>query len=419
MSNLSTPSTAPVWGKAALAAKILAGSVFIWGLLWYAFVSVLRLPIFFPPPLLVVAYFPILFAMVAVHEVGHLVAAGVVRFPIVGIRVWPLHRTCDPVWPELRLDTSDSLPAGFVQVTIHDGIALRPRMLLFLAGGPLANLLVGLLCLVLAGFANRAMPSRDVVVRQGGSWGVLEPVLPQNWTNYWFNVTGFVALGIGVANLVPHRWRRWDSDGAQLLHWLRSGPPAERDLITRTLHLAMRQGYRPRQWHHSLVRGLLLARRGGAQDVLANLYGCYHALDTGQYEEAGRLLDLAFSQREFGAGMYRAAILVEVAYFENRYRRNPWAGRVWLGRVPPGSVEKHTRLRAEAAVLLAEGSYAEAAATAEAALAAVPQSADPGGSAAEAEWLQHLLSESRDGEAQGNVFDVMEIPVQKPGEPQP
>jgi hypothetical protein len=59
------------------------------------------------------------------------------------------------------------------------------------------------------------------------------------------------------------------------------------------------------------------------------------------------------------------------------------------------NIEQHTRLRAEAAVLFVEGYYAEAAARAEAALGAVADSADRGGSLAEAELLQDLLVECR------------------------
>src|SRR5439155_9123747 len=64
----------------------------------------------------------------------------------------------------------------------------------------------------------------------------------------------------------------------------------------------------------------------------------------------------------------------------------------WLIKSAGGQVEKQTRLRAEAAVLLAEGRYEEAAAAASQGLAAAPESADPCGAIAETEWLQSILT---------------------------
>src|SRR5207253_10541989 len=70
--------------------------------------------------------------------------------------------------------------------------------------------------------------------------------------------------------------------------------------------------------------------------------------------------------------------------------------RAWLIKSAGGQVEKQTRLRAEAAVLLAEGRCEEAAAVALQGLAAAPESADPGGAIAEAEWLENILTRSEE-----------------------
>jgi hypothetical protein len=86
---------------------------------------------------------------------------------------------------------------------------------------------------------------------------------------------------------------------------------------------------------------------------------------------------------------------VEAAYFEARHRQDAAAARQWLNQAPKDGVEPQTYLRAEAAVLLAEGRYREAAVIATAALVVLPKSADPGGAIAEKEWLESILAESR------------------------
>ena len=68
-----------------------------------------------------------------------------------------------------------------------------------------------------------------------------------------------------------------------------------------------------------------------------------------------------------------------------------------LEQVKQGQVEEQTRLRGEAAVLLAERRCVEAADKVQAALAALPQSADPGGALAEEDWLNDLRIESARG----------------------
>ena len=94
---------------------------------------------------------------------------------------------------------------------------------------------------------------------------------------------------------------------------------------------------------------------------------------------------------------FHQAVSVEAAFFEGRYRRSATRARQWLEQVKPGQVEEQTRLRGEAAVLLAEGLCVEAAEKVQAALTVLPQSADPGGALAEADWLNDLQTESAQG----------------------
>jgi hypothetical protein len=178
---------------------------------------------------------------------------------------------------------------------------------------------------------------------------------------------------------------------------LRGGPPAEIKWLSRILSAALWDGIRPREWDAALVERILAARNGSPSDVIANLYGYYHALDTCRIECAGKLIDLAAAQCGKSPVNFHQAVSVEAAFFEGRYRSSATRARQWLEQVKHGQVEEQTRLRGEAAVLLAEGRRVEASEKVQAALAALPQSADPGGALAETDWLNHLRTECAQG----------------------
>ena len=191
-----------------------------------------------------------------------------------------------------------------------------------------------------------------------------------------------------------------------MLDLLRGRPRAERRLVALTLVAAWQDGVRPRAWEAGVVERLLALREGTEDDVGANICGYYYALDSGQSERAGRLLDLAVSQLQGYQADLRPALLLEAAFFAARHRRNVAAARAWLEQAQGGHAERYTRLRAEAAILWAEGSYAEAAAKAEAGLAAIPRSGDRGGAVLESEWLDAILAESR-GVEHGGTTETM------------
>lgn len=87
----------------------------------------------------------------------------------------------------------------------------------------------------------------------------------------------------------------------------------------------------------------------------------------------------------------RPPIFAEAAYFTARHRQDAKAARLSLKQAQGGLTEKHTRLRAEAAVLLAEGKFVESAEKARAGQAQAGKSWDKGGAAAEKDWLREPL----------------------------
>jgi tetratricopeptide (TPR) repeat protein len=262
-------------------------------------------------------------------------------------------------------------------------------MAVFMAAGPLANLLGAGICLELAAIQERAYPSeaRSDLER---AWRRRSPVNLNTSLGSWLYLGGALNLLMVVTNLSAGRPKGHPCDGVQLATWLRGGSELERNLMIVNLATALAQGIRPRDWDAHAVAALLQHRYPSAKAVGANLYAYYHAVDSGAFDKACEFLRDALPHADKQAAPTCEALYLEAAFCEGLYRRDAAAARQWLEKATHRLAEEQTRLRAEAAVLLAEGQYAEALARAEAGIAAAPRSTDPGGRIAEADWLGQI-----------------------------
>jgi hypothetical protein len=336
-------------------------------------------------PVLVVGTLLVAFMAVVVHESGHVaggLAAGfkIQRFvvgPVDIVRRKSLH---------LRL-INPSLPLGWVEIAQSYSNVPRSRALLFAAGGVLANFGMAALCLLLSYCLNEPNLPNEPARRASFAQRLL---IPHNQAAAWLGIAFVLNLCFSLWSAIPIRGRIVSSDGCQILELLRGGPSAELGRLLGVLSAGLANAVRPRDWDAALVERLLSARNGGPGDVMANLYAYYHALDAGEIQRAGELIDQAAAQCEKSRLGSHQSVFVEAAFFEGRHRRDARRAQHWFDMVQRGQLEEQTRLRAEAAVLLAEGRCLEAAEKVEAALTALPRSADPGGALAEEDWLNDL-----------------------------
>jgi hypothetical protein len=369
----------------AILAAIVAGGVTSACVIG-AWQAVLRTPNPSLPGLsmLIIAALLMALALIAGHESGHLLAGLAVGFRPWLVMIGPLKIVREGATLRVRLNRS--LVPGLVRALPTDARDLRRRLAVYISGGPLASLLLGVLCLGLAIVANRTSTA-ITTWRQMGFW--LGMIGLSSLILFLGTIIRFLAAALPFGSSGPR------SDGAQLFDLLQGRPRAERRLLAMTLITAWQDGVRPRAWEVGIVERLLALREGTADDVGANICGFYYALDSGQSERAGRLLDLAVSQLQGYQVDAHPALLLEAAFFEARHRHNVAAARAWLEQAQGGHAERCTRLRAEAAILWAEGRYAEAAAKAEEGLAAIPRSVAHGSAVLEREWLDSILAESR------------------------
>lgn len=93
---------------------------------------------------MVLGYFAIQFAVIAIHEIGHLVAGCSVGLQLEYLRIGPFSvRRALGGW-KMKIS---HIFGGLVQMSIDDVCRVRQRLLYYYAGGPVASLLTGLVAL--------------------------------------------------------------------------------------------------------------------------------------------------------------------------------------------------------------------------------------------------------------------------------
>jgi hypothetical protein len=326
------------------------------------------------------------FVTITFHEVGHLGAGILARFRFVLMIVGPLLITRQEDGLCLGYSGKAFFLGGAVSAPTDD-VHLRRRLALMVVGGPLATALL----LALAYLLMCALRDIPIPARLAGGLAVL--VLS----------SGFM-LGVSIW---PARVQGLTTDGAKLLTLLKGGPEAERMTAVFAMTGVSAAGQRPRDRNPVWLQRAVACTDDSYEEAAAYYYVYFQALDVGEPERAAAYLDRTLSLWRNTSPLMRVHHFLEAAYFEGRYGRNGATARAWLELAGKGGflVEEQTRLRAEAAVLLAEGEPEAARDRASQGLAAMERSYDKGTALAEADWLNEIVSLS-DTEAAPPVSTV-------------
>jgi hypothetical protein len=323
---------------------------------------------------------------IAIHELGHAIAAVTVRWRVLQVAVGPL------IWEKqgdrfkLRLENWRYSGLGQVVSTPTDLRRYLLRASIVYSGGIVANLLTALACLAVL----LALPTGSAPLMHRDEKTLFQFFFKaDDWITALAQAALIMNLAFALNSLIPFQIRKFSSDGMHLLRLLLARPlgTVPTVLVRPGLGGSLFHGSRPGEWDGEIIQRLIETAKAPPQKADAQLCAYYRALDRGQVEEAGALLDQALSSVDELKGSIRSAILLEAAYFEGFYRRHAAVARKWLHQATIRELEEHTFLRAAAAVLLAEGLFAPAAASAEAALTRAKKASDRGGALAEKEWL--------------------------------
>jgi hypothetical protein len=164
----------------------------------------------------------------------------------------------------------------------------------------------------------------------------------------------------------------------------RGGVNAKRQAAHDAWVAAVTRGIRPRDWHSGWMQTIMQGEVQNASDLHDRLALYFWALDQGNVDLAAKYLDEAWRNSRFGS--YKTDLRLEKSYFEAEYRNDPVTARQTLIKL--GNYV--TRHRAEAAILYAEGQFAESAKIARKGLDAIYQANTGGIATSEAEWLGQI-----------------------------
>lgn len=351
---------APPWRKAVVGAVIgLAGAAVGFG---FARIAPAVLPPLGDQPLLkvsIVLLLPVLWlVVVGLHELGHLVGGWLIggRFLIWVVGPLKIQRT--PIGIRAQLNASVNLMGGMAGCLPADPRTLTPRRTaVMILGGPVFS--AALTAVGLGGFA----------------WLVAAPAETigpgQAWAAHLMLATAALSLLIFVATAVPFTAGGFKSDGRRVLDLLRGDARSRQEHALVVLSLALLSGERPARFDRGLIDAALSLRDGSLFDLYAHLTVYTVAADRGEWAQAQRHLDTALAGEGRLVPFSRDIARAEYAWLTATATGDAATARAWLDSVGRLDFDPATRLRAEAAVLLAEGRTAEAARVAQAGLEAL------------------------------------------------
>jgi len=325
------------------------------------------------------------------HELGHLAAARLARFRFVTLLLGPIEIARGP--SGLRF-SHNRIPhmLGAVMSLPSDERGMRVRMLLIALGGPSANLL-------LAGVSGALFYALQTGYRPD------EPRPLYFVTEFALFVAG-VSFAVALLNLLPFGGGGLVTDGAHMVQLLRGGLKADRQYAVALIgNSELVEGERPREWRAEWIQRAI-ATDGRTPDDPGILKLAYlWAIDCGRMEEAGGYLQRAVDAARKQRHPILPNVLAEKAFHAAFYLQRPFEARALLDSVPHGAlVERHARLRAEAAVLLAEEQWESALEHACMGLVALHRAHYMGRFALEEEWLD-TIARAAERHKTGQIFD--------------
>jgi len=288
-----------------------------------------------------------LFAIIGVHELGHVMAGRCTGFRIIGMYLGPIEIV--PLF-RMKLRRKPRLPgaAGLtVLVPLHSR-NLRSRAVVMLLAGPIANLVTGFALALLV--PNYGLFSGCFI---------------------------FFSLLVGFINLLPFRRFALHSDGQRILMLLRNSAQGERWLALMQLTADLQGGTDFEHLNPEFIAIATAIQDGSPDTVSAHglAYGAaFHRHDD---NEAARLLEVCLRYSGFVPPLMREAGFADAAIFQARRRKRADLAEQWLADTSEKSLMPEFRLNAQAAILECQGDIAGALKKLEESEAVIVKQAEP------------------------------------------
>ena len=344
------PKFEPIKSKrAALGPLFGLGLGGILGFVGVRYGAALFLPL--PPPkalaLLELVLLPVIWlVVVGFHELGHLIGGRLGGGRLLLWAVGPLMLRRTPAGLRFGLNRSVNLAGGMAASLPSDPTLMTPeRAAAMIAGGPLASLVLSVAALWAAA-QLAAAPAPITAIRAIAQHQMLG--------------TAAVSLLIFLSSALPFGVGGFKSDGKRVYELLRGGPQSEQEAAMLVLTTASLAGQRPSGYDPTLVAKAVSLRDGSLFDLYGHLTAYYYYADRHDWAGAQSCLDHVLSGRAQLAPFIRDTLNCEYAWLLAEHTGDAAVARAWLEGAGRLDFDPATRLRAESAVLLAEGRREEA-----------------------------------------------------------
>ena len=265
----------------------------------------------------------LLFAVIVVHEIGHLICGLCVGFQLVAVRFGPF-QISPPFRVSFRFEPKTGA-SGAVHMIPGSSKNLRSRAMVFILGGPLANLLTGTIIFAL---------------NIGGSLSSCFAVL---------------SILIGLGNLIPFRRLALISDGKRMLMLLKNGGQGERLLAIWQLSAELQSGVEPENLSPDFLAKAIAVKDESPDTTAGYAFAYSAAWYKDAPDQAARLLETCLEYSQFSAPMMQQVLRCDAAIFQARKRNRVDLAEQWLSEIPLKTFFPGQRLRVESAILEAQG----------------------------------------------------------------
>lgn len=324
------------------------------------------------PLLLMLGFFGYTYLSISIHELGHFLFGWFNGFDLKYFAVsrWILIRRHDRL--QFRR-TNSTFAGGFVLSVPKSVTYLNKRLFLVMMGGPAASFF-----LFFVGIIPLLFPA---LVRENL---ILQAIAFYSIFNCY----------VGLFNILPLQSGYLRTDGRRMLDLCKKNLHGRFFRAIYSFYASLRQGIRPQDLDPVIVEDLLAVTETSSDRVSGLLVAYYVKLDKGQFEQAGDYLDRALEISSYYPQVFRGALFLEGAYFEAYIRHRVDLARQWFDKIQERTlIEPYTLLRAEAALLLAQGDKSGALTKAQEGLAFTQRDRFTIGMAvAENDWLQALIA---------------------------
>jgi hypothetical protein len=273
--------------------------------------------------LFIVALMPVsLFAVIVVHEIGHLVFGWCAGFRLIMIRFGPV-RISSTFRFSIKNEPKTGA-SGTVNMIPVRSANLRSRAILFVLGGPFANVLTGIVILFL---------------KPGG------PAV----------VFAVLSIIIGLANLIPFRRLATISDGKRIWMLLQNKEQGERWLSILQLAAELQSGVDPENLSPDFLAKVTAVKDESPDTAVGYVFAYSAAWYGNNLDETAQLLETCLEYAQFSSPAMREVLKSSAAVFQARKKKRSDLAEGWLSEIPEKTTVPKLRLYGESAILEARG----------------------------------------------------------------